>query len=314
MSYPWGFNRRFYAFANYSKQIFGERIQKLSINAGFTCPNRDGSIALGGCTYCDNNAFNPSYCDTSKSIAQQIEEGIDFHRNRYRRAKKYLAYFQAYSNTYASLDVLKEKYNQALKHPAIEGIIVGTRPDCIDEEKLTYFSEIAKRKYVVIEYGVESCNNTTLAAINRGHDFETSVRALELTHEKGIKSGVHIIFGLPNENKKEWMQWAAILSKLPIHSIKFHQLQILKNTPLASLYELQPELFYQFDFNEYVDFIIDFLEKLNPNFIVERFVGEVPPAYLLKKPWNNLRNDQVIQIIENKMEERNTWQGKYYKN
>ncbi len=313
MSYPWGDNRRFYAFVNYSKKAFGERVQKLSINAGFTCPNRDGTIALGGCSYCDNNAFNPSYCDVSKSITQQLDEGIQFHQNRYRRAKKYLAYFQAYSNTYASLNILQEKYEEALSHPHIKGMIIGTRPDCIDEEKLNYFAEISKKKHIVIEYGIESCNNATLKTINRGHDFETSVRALKLTHEKGIKAGAHIIFGLPNENKEEWMQWATILSKLPIHSIKFHQLQILKNTPIASYYTSCPEQFYQFNFEEYVSFIVDFLEILNPNFVVERFMGEVPPIYLLTKPWNSLRNDQIIQIVENEMERRDTWQGKYYK-
>jgi len=310
--YPWNHERRFNAYANYVKNIFGERVQKLTLQAGFTCPNRDGTVAFGGCAYCDNAAFNPSYCKPSKNILQQIEEGIEFHQKRYRRADKYLAYFQAYTNTYASLPILKQKFNEALNHEKIVGIIIGTRPDCIDEEKLEYLATISENKFVVIEYGIESCNNQTLKAINRGHDFETSIRALELTHKMGIKAGVHIIFGLPNENKEEWMQWTKILSELPIHSIKFHQLQLINGTVLSQQYRLHPEEFYQFEFNDYVEFIIDFLEKLNPTFFIERLTGEVPPRYLFSKPWNYLRNDQMLQIIENKMQERNTWQGKYY--
>ncbi|NLJ82427.1 MAG: TIGR01212 family radical SAM protein [Bacteroidales bacterium] len=311
--YAWNHDRRFNAYSNYFKHRFGRRIQKLTIDAGFTCPNRDGSIATGGCSYCDNNAFSPSYCNSRKSITQQIEEGIEFHQKRYRKAENYLAYFQSYTNTYAPLDVLKQKFSEALANEKIIGIIVGTRPDCIDEEKLDYLAEIAQKKYVVIEYGVETCNNHTLKLINRGHDFETSVRALELTKKMGLKAGIHLIFGLPNENKEEWMQWTECLSDLPIHSIKFHQLQIIKNTPMVAYYTQHPENFYQFSFDDYVDFIIDFLERLNPQFLIERLTGEVPPAYLFTKPWNLLRNDQMLQLIENKMEERNTWQGRLYK-
>ena len=310
--YFWNHNRRYNAYPNYFKNIFGERIQKLTIDAGFTCPNRDGLLSHGGCSFCNNDAFNPSYCNSSKSISLQIEEGMAFHKNRYRRANKYLAYFQAFSNTYAPLSVLRSKYEEALQHKEIVGLIIGTRPDCIDEEKLMYLSEIAKHKYVVIEYGIESCNNNTLKAINRGHDFETSLRAIELTHKFGLNAGVHIIFGLPNETKEEWLNWAKILSNLPIHSLKCHQLQILKNTTMSFQYALHPEEFYMFEFGEYVEFIVDFLEKLNPEIIVERFTGEVPPRYLFTKPWDLLRNDQMLQVIENKMEERNSWQGKFF--
>lgn len=311
--YPWNHQRRYNAYAEYLKTLFGQRIQKVTINAGFTCPNRDGLISVGGCSYCDNAAFNPSYCHPDKSITQQIKEGIEFHQNRYRRANKYLAYFQAYSNTYADLENLKHIYNQALENEKIIGIVIGTRPDCVDEEKLSYFARLAETKYVIIEYGIESCNNNTLHAVNRGHDFETSVKALELTKKMGIHAGAHFIFGLPGETKEEWLSWTKIISELPIHTIKFHQLQIIKNTAMAKQYKSNPEIFHLFELHEFVDFIIAFVERLNPYFIIERFAGEVPPRYLYINNWDLIRNDQLLCMIEKEMEDKNTWQGKYYK-
>ena len=308
----WGHGRRFNAYSNYFKKIFGERVQKITINAGFTCPNRDGTISKNGCLYCDNESFNPSYCNPSKSIAQQIEEGIEFHRNRYRRANKYLAYFQAFSNTYAPLSALKKIYQQALENENIIGLVIGTRPDCIDDEKLEYFSQLSENHYVIIEYGVESCNNKTLQLINRGHNFEQAVEAIEKTHKAGIKTGAHFIFGLPSETTPEWLQWADIISKLPLNTIKFHQLQIIKNKPLAIMYKNNPSDFQTFTLAEYIDFITDFLEHLNPHFVVERFAGEVPPRFLDQTSWGLIRNDQILQLIEQKLEEKNSWQGRNF--
>ena len=313
-SFPWGHKRRFNAYADHFRKEFGERIQKLSINVGFTCPNRDGSVGVGGCTYCNNNAFNPSYCLPEKSITQQIEEGIEFHAKRYRRADKYLAYFQAYSNTYDSLAKLKDIYNEALKHPAIIGLVIGTRPDCIDEEKLNYFAELSKSHYIIIEYGIESCYIKTLLSINRGHDYYTCVKAIEFTAAKGIKTGAHIIFGLPGESIEEMLNEAEILSKLPLNNIKFHQLQIIKDTAMSEQYKLYPEDFTFFSLDNYIEFIVDFLERLNPNFVVERFAGEVPPRFLEGPGWGFIRNDQILNKVEKRLEERNTYQGKLYKN
>ncbi|MFA6867976.1 MAG: TIGR01212 family radical SAM protein [Bacteroidales bacterium] len=312
MIYPWKHSRRYNAYAAYLKSLFGQRVQKISIHAGFSCPNRDGTLSAGGCSFCDNAAFNPSYCQPQKSIAQQIEEGIAFHRNRYRRANKYLAYFQAYSNTYADLDTLKRIYNQALENENIIGLIIGTRPDCIDEEKLDYFAHLAETKYVLIEYGIESCNDKTLQAINRGHNFEASVKALELTHKMGVRAGAHFIIGLPGETKETWLTWPKIISQLPIHTLKFHQLQIIKNTPMAMHYLKHPKDFHLFELQEYVQFMIEFIEDLHPNIIIERFAGEVPPRYLYVNGWNLIRNYQLLQMIERKLEELNTWQGKFY--
>ncbi|MCK9398412.1 MAG: TIGR01212 family radical SAM protein [Bacteroidales bacterium] len=311
--YPWGHQRRFNSYAEYFKKQFGGRVQKLAIDAGFTCPNRDGSKGLGGCTYCDNDAFNPSYCHPEKSILTQIEEGIEFHARRYRRASLFLAYFQPYSNTYAPLEKLKEIYSQALSFPEIIGLVIGTRPDCIDGEKLEYFRNLSESQYIMLEYGIESCYNRTLKRINRGHTFEDSIAALGMTSQYGIKTGVHLIFGLPGETRDEMMKEAEILSALNINNIKFHQLQIIKGTRMAEEFKMMPEGFIRFSLDDYIEFIIDFVEKLNPAFVIERFAGEVPPRFLAGPGWGLIRNDQILVKIEKRMEERGTWQGKRFK-
>jgi uncharacterized protein len=312
MAYPWGDDRRFNSYANYFKRTFGERVQKLTIDAGFTCPNRDGTVATGGCTYCNNDAFNPSYCNPSKSITQQIEEGISFHGVRYRRAEKYLAYFQAYSNTHEPLQRLKELYSEALSHPKVIGLVIGTRPDCIDEEKLDYIQQLSKDYYISLEYGVESCYNETLKTINRGHTFEKSVWAIEESAKRGINTCAHIIFGLPGEPKEKILAEAKILSNLPLNSIKFHQLQIIKGTVMERQHQESPQMFNLFEMNDYLHFVVDFLELLNPKFVVERFTSEAPPRFLAVDGWGLLRTDQLLNMIEKILEERNTWQGRLF--
>ena len=311
-NYLWGHNRRFNSYSEYFRQNFGERVQKVTIDAGFTCPNRDGSKGTGGCTYCNNDAFNPSYCKPEKSIKQQIEEGMEFHINRYRRAKNYLAYFQAYSNTYAPLEHLKKIYSEALAIPGVVGLVIGTRPDCIDDEKLEYFKELSKSHYIIIEYGVESCYNKTLERINRGHTFEQSVEAIVKTHQLGIKTGAHFIFGLPGETRDEMMPEAKLISALPLDTIKFHQLQIIKGTAMEKEYNTHPENFTFFELPEYIDFFIKFIEQLNPAIVVERFAGEVPPRFLAGPGWGLIRNDQIMVKFEKRLEELDTWQGRLF--
>ena len=310
--YPWGHKRRFNTYADYFKSIFGERVQKVSIDAGFTCPNRDGTLGRGGCTYCNNDAFNPSYCQPEKSVSQQIMEGITFHKVRYRRAEKYLAYFQAYSNTYADLDILKKIYNEAMAVPGIIGLVIGTRPDCVDEKKLDYFAELSKKNYLIIEYGIESCYNKTLEKINRKHSFEQSIEAIQETAKRGIKTGAHLIFGLPGETREEMLQEAGIISGLPLDNVKFHQLQIIKGTRMAKQYVSNPDDFQLFSWEEYREFMIDFLERLNPRFVVERITGEAPPRFLAGPRWGLKRTDQILNLFEQRLEERNTWQGRLY--
>jgi len=311
--FPWGNDRRFNTFSAYCIKTFGSRLQKLSVDAGFTCPNRDGTVGTGGCSYCSNDAFNPSYCLPEKSITQQIDEGIEFHKFRYRRATKYIAYFQPYSNTYKSLDELKKIYGEALAHPSISGISVGTRPDCVDDEKLDYLQQLSEKYFVSVEYGIESCYDETLKAINRGHTFKTAKEAIIKTAARHIFTSAHIIFGLPGEDTKSMLNQAEIISQLPLNSIKLHQLQIIKGTKMAEEFRANPASFALFSLEKYIDFVIDFLERLNPEIIIERLSGEVPPRFLEVSTWGLIRADRVLQLIEQRMKDRETWQGRLYK-
>ncbi len=311
-AFPWGHDRRFNAFPDYFRRLYGSRVQKLSIDAGFTCPNRDGSKGLGGCTYCNNDAFNPSYCQPEKSVTQQIEEGIIFHKNRYRRADKYLAYFQAYSNTYAPLGTLKKLYEEALSYPGVIGLVIGTRPDCIDDEKLQYLKVLSGGYYLALEYGIESCYNKTLKRINRGHTFEEAEKVVRDTAALGINTGAHFILGLPGESREEMLAEADIISGLPLSTVKFHQLQIIRGTMMEQEYRENPEAFQLFTWDEYLGFFIKFLERLNPSIVVERFTGEAPPRFLTGPGWGKKRTDQIVNLIEKRLEELDTWQGRLY--
>lgn len=313
MKYPWKHTRRFNAYSHHLKEEFGGRVQKLSLDAGFTCPNRDGSKGTGGCTFCNNQAFNPSYCLPSKSIRQQLDEGIEFHRIRYRRSTQYLAYFQAYSNTYAPIEELKTIYEQAINHPEIIGIVVGTRPDCVNDALLDYFQHLSNEIYLSVEYGIESCYEKTLLRINRGHSFEDSKKAIIKTAERGIRTGGHMVIGLPGENREEIIAQAGILSELPLHSLKFHQLQLIKGTTMAREYEADPTQFTFFQIDEYIEIMIDFLEQLSPHIQIQRFAGEAPPPVNLTPVKWGLRYDVFLNQLEKRLEERNTWQGRLWR-
>jgi radical SAM protein (TIGR01212 family) len=300
---------RYYSYKNYLKRQFGSRVQKLTIDAGFTCPNRDGMLGYNGCTYCENHAFNPSYCTPEKTVQQQIKEGIEFHKNRYRRAEFYLAYFQAYSNSYAPLNPLKQIYQPAIEHPDVKGIVVGTRPDCLEDEKLDYFAELAQKMFVSIEIGIESVHDETLRKINRGHDFQCAVDTLQRIKVRNLHAGAHFIFGLPNETPEMWLEDVKIINNLPLKSIKFHQLQIITGTPMEQEYLAQPASFFPLTMDTYIMFIVDFVEKLNANFAIERFAGEVPPRFLSVNNWGTIRYDVVLQKIIKEFERRGTRQG-----
>ena len=312
LTYLWGDTRRYNSYKCFLQQYFGGRIQKLTIDAGFSCPNRDGTRAVGGCTYCLNDAFNPSYCTPEKSVEQQLSEGIEFHKNRYRRADGYLAYFQAFSNTHAPLSKLKEIYAPALQNPQIKGIVIGTRPDCMDDEKLEYFAKLKEKLFISIEYGIESTREVTLQRINRGHTLEEAVAMLQKTAEYNLHTGAHFIFGLPGETPEMWEEDLHIINALPINSIKFHQLQIIKGTVMEKEYQEQKDDFHPFTMDSYIDFITKYTSQLNPKFIIERFAGEVPPRYLSVNNWGTIRYDVVLQKIEQRMEEEELWQGKYF--
>ena len=323
-------DKRYNSFVGYFKRRYGERLQKIVLDAGFTCPNRDGKVGRGGCTYCDNAAFHPSYSTSGKSLHQQLDEGIEFHKVRYRTTEHYLAYFQSFSNTYAPLDRLRELYEEALSHPSVVGLVIGTRPDCVDEEKLDYLSDLAQGRVlsgwtrtlvgepernapiIIVEYGVESCYDQTLQRINRGHDFETARRAIEMTAKRGLDVGVHFILGLPGETRQMMLDSCSLINALPIRSVKFHQLQIVKGTRMEQEYSECPEDFERFALDEYLDFFVDMLERLRPTLSIERFVGEVPPRFVNETPWGLIRNVELIRLLEQRLESRQTWQGRLY--
>ena len=301
---------RYNSYIGYFKKTYGERLQKVVVDAGFTCPNRDGLVGTGGCTYCDNAAFHPGYSTAGIPILEQIDEGIKFHRVRYRKAEKFLAYFQPYSNTYAPLERLREVYEEALSHPLVAGIVIGTRPDCVDEANL---ASLARDHVVVIEYGIESVYDRTLRRINRGHSFEDAARAVEMTAARGLTQGAHFIFGLPGETVGDMLAYAPIINKMPLHSVKFHQLQIVRGTAMEQEFASHPSDFVTFSLDEYLDFIADLLERLRPDLYIERFAGEVPPRFVNSTPWGLLRNTELIRLLEQRLEERNTFQGRLYK-
>ncbi len=301
---------RYNSYIGYFKKTYGERLQKVVVDAGFTCPNRDGLVGTGGCTYCDNAAFHPGYSTAGVPIHEQIDEGIKFHRIRYRKAEKFLAYFQPYSNTYAPLERLREVYEEALSHPLVAGIVIGTRPDCVDEAKIDYLASLARDHVVVIEYGIESVYDRTLQRINRGHSFEDAVRAVEMTAARGLTQGAHFIFGLPGETVEDMIAYAPIINKMPLHSVKFHQLQIVRGTAMEREFASHPSDFVTFSLDEYLDFIADLLERLRPDLYIERFAGEVPPRFVNSTPWGLLRNTELIRLLEQRLEQRETYQGR----
>jgi radical SAM protein (TIGR01212 family) len=312
MIYPWGTERRLNASSDHFKKDFGSRLQKITIDAGFTCPNRDGTCGIGGCSFCDNRAFTPSHHGPGMPIREQIRRGMEFHRKRYRKAVKYLAYFQSYSNTYADIETLRSKYMEALGVPGIAGIVVGTRPDCVDGDKLDYFQALSKRCYVVVEYGIESLLNRTLARVNRGHSAEKSEWAVRETAKRGIRVGGHMIIGLPGETREDFLGSAGQLSGWPLNNIKFHQLQLIAGTAMAHEYEEHPEDFVEYSMEEYLQLMMEIIERLNPAFVVERIAGEVKPGMGIREGWS-IRYDAVLRRFEALLEKNDTWQGKYHK-
>ena len=417
--------KHYNSFVGYYRRRYGERVQKLVLDAGFSCPNRDGTVGWGGCSYCDNAAFHPGYSTPGKALLAQIEEGIEFQRVRYPRVRHYLGYFQAYSNTYGTLERLRRAYEEVLSHPEVVGIVIGTRPDCVDEEKLDYLSGLAggrvlkgwRRTFggsgidggwanersadsgsgangwraddrstndrstddrstndrstnsistnsistnsistnsisansisansrstsngsiddrstnngsadgglpegktidapiVVVEYGIESCYDATLRRINRGHDFECARRAVEMTAERGLDTGAHFILGLPGETREMLLDQCDAISSLPLRSVKFHQLQIVKGTAMEKEYAIDPSAFYRPGLDEYLDFVIDILERLRPDLYIERVAGEVPPRFVNDTPWGLVRNFEILRMLDRRMEERGARQGRLF--
>lgn len=310
MQYDWGTSKRYNDYSSYIKRTFGERVQKVSVNAGFTCPNRDGSKGTGGCAFCNNSTFNPSYCGPELSIVEQIDKGISFFRPKY-QTQQYLAYFQAYSNTYGETAYLLEQYKQALNHPKVTGIVLGTRPDCVSDDLLAALKEWRKDYYIAIELGAESTSDETLLQINRGHGYAETVDAAKRIAGAGIPVGMHLILGLPGENREQLLQHAREVSQLPISFLKLHQLQIVKGSSFAKTYETTPDFFRLYTAEEFIDLVVDFLEIMHPRIVMERFISQAPHDLLIAPRWG-LKNFEFVAKVEKRLAEKDSWQGKYF--
>ncbi|MBP9580160.1 MAG: TIGR01212 family radical SAM protein [Parabacteroides sp.] len=295
---------------DFLRNIFPYKVQKISLNAGFTCPNRDGSKGWGGCTYCNNQTFSPEYCHTERSITQQLDEGVRFFSRKY-PDMKYLAYFQAYTNTYDEMERLKAIYEEALNYPGVVGLIVGTRPDCVPDALLDYFAELAKKTFVMVEYGLESTLDKTLLRINRGHTQAESEEAIRKTAGRGIYTGAHLILGLPGETKEEILHHADIISSLPLTTVKLHQLQLIRNTRMAKEFSDRPDEFHLYTADEYIELVVDFVEKLNPSITIERFVSQSPKELLIAPDWG-LKNFEFTAKVLKRMKERGAYQGRTF--
>jgi radical SAM protein (TIGR01212 family) len=306
--FPWGTSRPYNAYGDFIKKKFGSRVQKVIVDAGFSCPNRDGSKGYGGCTYCNNDSFKPRYCNPELSIAEQVTSGIEFLSRRY-KADKFMVYFQPYSNTHAPLEELKKKYEQALQHPQVIGLSIGTRPDCIDEAKIAYLQELAQKYFITIEYGLESPYDETLRWINRQHDFQSWVQAVELTAGRGIHICCHIILGFPSETREMMLGTAKIISRHPIDDLKIHHLHIVPKTVLAKRYQDEP--FPLLGYEEYIQFVAEFLSYLRPDIKIQRLAGETPPGMLIAPDWG-VKGGEIQRRIEAELNCQQLWQGKKY--
>ena len=300
--------KRYREFGDFLRERFPFKAQKIAINAGFTCPNRDGSKGRGGCTYCNNQTFNPGYCQTDKSVADQLAEGVRFFSRKYPEMR-YLAYFQAYTSTYGEQERLERLYEEALSYPGVVGLVIGTRPDCVPDRLLDYLARLSEQVLVLVEYGVESTLDRTLRRINRGHDFAEAEEAIRRTAARGIAVGAHLILGLPGESRDEILGHADRLSDLPLTTLKLHQLQLIRHTRMALEFERRPEDFHLFTADEYIDLAIDFIERLDPAIALERFVSQSPKELLIAPDWG-LKNYEFTARVNRRLAERDSWQGK----
>lgn len=297
-------------FPYFLKNYFPYKVQKISLNAGFTCPNRDGSKGFGGCTYCNNQTFNPEYCKNDKSIARQLEEGKRFFAHKYPEMK-YLAYFQAYTNTYGELERLKRMYEEALSADGVVGLVIGTRPDCMPDDLLRYLEALNRQTFLLVEYGIESTLNRTLLRINRGHTYEDTVDAVRRTADAGILTGGHVILGLPGETRDDLIGQAGVVSKLPLATLKLHQLQLIKGTRMAHEFAHSPGDFHLFEVDEYIDLVIDYIQHLRPSLVLERFVSQSPKELLIAPDWG-LKNYEFNHRLQKRMRQQGAYQGKKY--
>lgn len=298
--------RRYNAFGQYLKDLYGEPVYKVNVDAGFTCPNRDGTVSVGGCIYCNNDSFRPSACTSAESLRAQIERGIPYLRRRY-GAEKFIVYFQPFTNTYGPVETLERLYREALSHPGVVGLAIGTRPDCVDAEKIALLQRLAREHFVLVEYGLQSVYDHTLRFINRGHDFAQFRSALEMTAGRGIRVGAHIILGFPTETSEDMLAMADALSELPVQFLKIHQLQVVKDTLLADLYAREP--FPTLGYEDYLDLLARFLDRLSPEVVLQRLFAAAPEDILIAPVWNKTRSEFLLDL-DRVLDARDSFQGR----
>ncbi len=301
----------YHDFSAFLGRHFPFKVQKIALNAGFTCPNRDGTKGKGGCTYCNNQTFNPEYCHTCQPVSVQLEKGKAFFAGKYPQMR-YLAYFQAYTNTYGELEALKRKYEEALAVDGVVGVVIGTRPDCVTDDLLDYLQRLSRNAFILVEYGIESVYEPTLMRINRGHTYAQTVDAIRRTAVRDILTGGHLILGLPDETDEMLIRAAGELSRLPLTTLKLHQLQLIRGTAMAKEYERNPEAFRLFELDRYIDLVVAFIEHLRPDLVLERFVSQSPKALLIAPDWG-LKNYEFTARVVKRMKEKGAYQGKLYR-
>lgn len=289
-------------YSDFLTCLFDGKVQKLTVNAGFTCPNRDGTKGRGGCIYCNNTSFSPKTGINGTSVKQQLADGKKFFSRKYPNMR-YLAYFQSYTNTYGDIDHLTSLYQEALEVEDVVGLIIGTRPDCMPDDLLRHLADINSKTPVIIEYGAESSHNITLDAINRCHTWLQTVDAVMRTHGAGLTVGLHLILGLSGESKEMMLQTVDRISALPIDCVKFHQLQIIRGTRLAKEYENNPEAIKIFDVNSYLELCADIVERLRRDIAIERFVSQSPADLLIAPKWG-LKNYEFTHLLFKTLAER----------
>ncbi|MEI8346605.1 MAG: TIGR01212 family radical SAM protein [Pseudomonadota bacterium] len=294
------------SYVDYLSKNYPSRVQKITVDAGFTCPNRDGTQGTTGCIYCNNESFAPVHLK-NLSLTEQIRHGIETSRRRYKKAEKFLVYFQPFSNTYGPLSQLKLLYQEALDYPGVIGLSIGTRPDCVDREKIEYLAVLAQTKDITLEYGLESASHETLKKISRGHDVAAFSRAVKMTAGKGIKIAVHLIFGFPWESNTDVLAAAKLLSELPIDFVKVHQLHVIKKTPLGEEYRQKP--FVLLTLEQYLETLKIFLENLSPKIVIQRLYGDAPDRLLIAPDWK-LEVSEFNKLLEEYLQKSNSWQGK----
>lgn len=300
---------RYKSFGAHMRDKFGTTVYKVNVDAGFTCPNRDGTLGLSGCIYCNNDSFRPSSCRPTLSVTEQVKNGISYINKRY-KAERFLVYFQPFTNTYAPVDELERLYEEALAEPSVIGLAIGTRPDAVDEAKIRLLESLASRSFILVEYGLQSIYDKSLDFINRGHDYDTFLNALRMTRGRGVHIGAHIIVGFPTETRNETLAMAGEMSLLPVEFLKVHQLQIVRDTPLEKMFGENP--FHTFEYDEYLEFVVDFIERLSPEIVLQRLFATAPDSILIAPQWGKNRHE-ILRDIEKRLESRDTHQGRRYK-